>query len=265
MLDGLTLLDAVLASPDVIWLATEEEKRIHVAALTGIPAEKLPQAVTRDGPSRRVRLFPDNVPIGMDLSGRWLFVYLATDDRLDMFRLFLQRHFDLFRQLPAWTLRIVLPPHLEGLGDMCLKVVREDFAKPIDERMVKMLRWYFKQRQAHEQGAEVDNEEEYDQAHFAFRAGRYQVLYRRWVRMGEAALEGRSSTDIADAIAQGSALVETLVLPHQYRHLMPLFDAPAREPKGAEEGDEGPTRSRPPHRPSDALVNARNSDEREQL
>jgi hypothetical protein len=109
-------------------------------------------------------------------------------------------------------------------------------AQPIDERLVKVLRWYFKQRQAHEQGAPIDNEEEYDDAHFAFRAARYQVLYRRWLRVGEAAFEGRSSCAIGDAIARGASVVETVVLPHQYRHLMPLLDVPIRERQGPRRG-----------------------------
>jgi hypothetical protein len=49
-------------------------------------------------------------PIGIDRNDRWVLVYLATEADLDRFRLFLQRHFELFCQLPAWMLRIVVPP-----------------------------------------------------------------------------------------------------------------------------------------------------------
>jgi hypothetical protein len=205
----------VIASPEFIWLATDEEKRVHLSGMTNIPTDKLPCEALGHGDSKRVRLFPDNVPIGIDLGNRWVLVYLATDNELDRFRSFLQRHFELFCHLPARTLPVVVPPHLKTLGDVCQQVVREELAKPIDERLVKMLRWYFKQRQAHEQGAPIDNEEEYDEAHCAFGAAKYQVLYRRWVRLGEAALEGRSSSAIGDAIAAGVGAVETCVLPHQ--------------------------------------------------
>src|SRR5207237_1114310 len=41
VVDDLMLLDAVLASPEHVWLATDEEKRSHLAALTPKRADQL--------------------------------------------------------------------------------------------------------------------------------------------------------------------------------------------------------------------------------
>jgi len=96
VVDALTLLDAVLASPELVWLATEEEKQVHLSSLATITAEKLPHLTIDGGASKVVRMFPDRVPIGIDLSGRWVFVYLVTDSQCDDFYGFLQRHAALF-------------------------------------------------------------------------------------------------------------------------------------------------------------------------
>jgi hypothetical protein len=56
------------------------------------------------------RYFPDRLPIGIHLAGRGVVVYVVTDPWLDEFRVFLERHAALLRALPAWTLRIVVPP-----------------------------------------------------------------------------------------------------------------------------------------------------------
>ena len=42
VVDALTLLDAVLASPELVWLATDEEKQVHLSSLATVSTEKLP-------------------------------------------------------------------------------------------------------------------------------------------------------------------------------------------------------------------------------
>jgi hypothetical protein len=83
----------------------------------------------------------------------------------------------------------------------------------------------------------------------AGRAARFTLLYRRWLKHGDAVLESLSSSRIAEALADGTGRVESVVLPHSYRHLSPLVDeAPAPLPrveKGLRRGKrEG---KRPPH------------------
>lgn len=46
-------------------------------------------------------------------------VYVVTDPWLDDFRVFLERHAALLRALPAWTLRIVVPPQFPDIAQRC--------------------------------------------------------------------------------------------------------------------------------------------------
>ena len=57
-----------------------------------------------------------------------------------------------------------------------------------------------------------------------FHAERFQLLYRRWLPRGDAAFESLLSTAMREALVTGCAEVQTLVLPHSYRHLLPLVD-----------------------------------------
>ena len=224
VVDALTLLDAVLASPQLVWLATEEEKHVHLSSLAGITTDKLPHLTIAEGASNDVRMFPDKVPVGIDMNGRWVFVYLVTHDRQEDFYLFLHRHAALFSTLPAWTLRLVFPPPFGCLEPQ----YRNDFRYALATRrsnsgLVDDLRWYFKQRRAHGlEGTAIQDEERYYELKECLRATHYQVLYRRWLTEGEAALEVVSSEATADAIERGSGRVESYVLPFSYRHLTPL-------------------------------------------
>ena len=259
VVDALTLLDAVLASPELVWLAAEEEKQVHLSSLAGIGADKLPHLTVGDGVAKAVRLFPDKVPIGIDLSGRWVVVYLLTNDRRDDFYWFLHRHAALFSALPAWTLRIVFPPPFDRLEER----YRDDFRYALGTRssnranLVKDLRWYFKQRRAHElEGTPIQDEESYYEFKECLRATHFQVLYRRWLTEGEGAFDVVSSQAAADAIERGSGRVECHVLPFSYRHLSPLVGVARPRSKGAEKGEDTPTRPRPPFECSTVTVSA---------
>lgn len=82
--------------------------------------------------------------------------------------------------------------------------------------------WYFKQRRAHTlERAPIDDRGGYDEAHYAFGATRFQVLYRRWLMEGDTTLEGISSGAVAEAIKRGGGCAESHVLPFSYRHLSP--------------------------------------------
>jgi hypothetical protein len=193
----------------------------------------------------RTRGTRNEMPIGIDLSGRWMFVYVVTGDQLDDFHRFLQHHAGLLAAVPAWTVRIVFPSHLPWLGEQYQEHAREELAKPWPQ-LIERLKWYFQQRRAHTLGAaSIDDQERYDEEHFCFRATRYQVLYQRWLSEGDSALEAVSSTATADAINSGAGRIETHVLPFSYRHLSPLVAATRPTMKGAEEGEDSPTRPRP--------------------
>jgi hypothetical protein len=254
VVDGLMLLDAVLASPEHAWLATDEEKRLHLAELTTKGVDRLPDTTIGDGCPPMVRSFPERVPIATDPSGRWLFIHLVSESGVDAFRRFLQRYGQLFAALPAWTLRIVLPPHLDSLTGPCQDLVRQELATPLREDVLSELKRYFKQRRATAiERSVIQDDESYHEARFAFGAPRFAVLYRRWLSEGDTALEVVSSPVIADAIERGTGRVECHVLPFSYRHLSPLVASSHRALQGAEEGDDAPSQPRP-HLALSALV-----------
>ena len=151
------ILDAVVTEPQVTWLATEGEKLAHVTLLLGtrFPRADLPQLVFRGGGHQTIRHFPDRLPIGVPADGRLLFVYLVTRSSPVDFRAFLQRHAELLRALPAWTLRLVVPQHLGGAIGRFEVAWREELATPLRLSTVEELRWYFplRRRLAQEPGA----------------------------------------------------------------------------------------------------------------
>jgi hypothetical protein len=111
-LERLMLLDAILENPESVWMSSSTEKLACLAS-RGISADDAPHLSIRQGDQRRVRHFPDRLPIGVHPSGHVVFVYLHADPMHDEFRDFLQRHAPLLERVPAWTIRIVVPPHLE--------------------------------------------------------------------------------------------------------------------------------------------------------
>ena len=112
----LMVLDAIVEDPDLVWLGTAEEKSTHLTTLLRIEPADLPHISTGEGDARTVRYFPDRLPIGIHPAGRGVVVYVVTDPWLDEFRVFLVRHTALLRALPAWTLRIVVPPQFPDIG-----------------------------------------------------------------------------------------------------------------------------------------------------
>lgn len=106
----LMLLDAVLEAPEVIWLASEEDKVEHFTTRAGIPLDCLPRQAARAAGAEPGRLFPDALPIGVEPSGCTFVVYAVTTASLEGFRPFLRRHVPFLTALPAWTLRLVITP-----------------------------------------------------------------------------------------------------------------------------------------------------------
>jgi hypothetical protein len=232
VVENLMLIDALLSSPSVVWLATEEEKEAHLSGLAGIGLAEAARVTRCDDAPRTIRSARQRMPIGVDLTGRWVFVYVASGDPLDDLHWLLQQHSGLLAALPAWSVRIVFPPNLASLQNRYEEHVRHELASP-HPRLVNQLRWYFKQRQAKTaEGKPVDDKEAYDEAHFAFRAARYQVLFGRWLREGDAAFEAVSSPATADAINRGAGRIEYHVLPFSYRHLSPLVGLTRPQAKG---------------------------------
>jgi hypothetical protein len=54
------------------------------------------------------------------------------------------------------------------------------------------------------------------------------LLCARWLSQGDAVLDVVSSHIFGEAIGRGAGRVETIVLPHQYRHLSPILGGAPR-------------------------------------
>src|SRR5439155_10457893 len=127
----LMVLDAIVEDPDLVWLGTAEEKTAHLTTLIRIQPADLPHVAVGESDVRTVRYFPDRLPIGIHPAGRGVVVYVVTDPWLDEFRAFLVRHAGLLRALPAWTLRIVVPPHFPDIGQRAKQVVWNQLLTPL--------------------------------------------------------------------------------------------------------------------------------------
>ena len=225
-LERLMLLDAILENPQIVWLSTPEEKVAHLTALTAISPHDLPHvafATAGHGAERQVRLFPDRLPVGIHPEGRLILVYLVSDSLHEDLRGFLQRHAAMLSRLPAWTLRIVLPPHLGSSANHWRQAAWNQLATPLREPVLGELRWYFDRLRDVPSGslAEADNAR-FQRSRRAFQSSLFRVLYRAWQQDGEAVLTVAASPVISHALTSGAAKIETLVLPHAYSHLSPL-------------------------------------------
>jgi hypothetical protein len=218
-IERLMVLDAVLADPDRNWLATEQDKLTYFTLTHRIPRQDLPSLTFRAEDAETVRYFPEKLPIRREGDGRThLFLYLLTQDLPIDFRAFLQRHAELLRALPAWTVRLLVPRHKTDAISRYEAAFDEQLASPLRPSLVEDLRWYFRARRSPPKGAD----ERFDQATRAFGAPRFQALYRAWLERGEPVLDATLSTTLADAIARETGRLDCHVLPHRYVHLFPL-------------------------------------------
>jgi hypothetical protein len=168
-----------------------------------------------------------------------------TNGRLDDFRGFLQRCAGFLSTRSAWTVRVAFAPQFRSLSKQYEEAFRQELATPIPNH-VNPLRTYFEQRRlVSAKLSDVGDDQEYQEARFAYGASRFQVLYRRWVKEGDAAFDVVFSTVLAGAIAAGAGRLECAVLPLSYRHLSPLVDGTHPLARGAEEVDDGSARPQP--------------------
>ena len=217
--ERLMVLDAVLADRQRTWLATERDKLTYFTLTHRIPRQDLPSLTFRAEDAETVRYFPDKLPIGLDEDGRThVFVFLVVQDVPIEFRSFLERYAELFRALPAWTVRLLVPAPMRTAIPLYEAAFQEQLASALRPSVVDDLRWYFQARRRRP----ADAEERFDQAVKAFGAPRFQALYRAWLQRGDPVLEAAHSATLADAIARETGRLEWRVLPHEYTHLSPL-------------------------------------------
>jgi len=145
--ERLMLLDAILADRNLSWLATEREKVNHFTLNMRVAPADLPHVTFRRDDSETVRYFPDKLPIAVaDDRQTHTFVYLMTRDLPVDFRSWLERHAELFRALPAWTVRLLVPRHLQRAIPAFKTAFREQLATPVRPVVLEEMRWYFHAR-----------------------------------------------------------------------------------------------------------------------
>lgn len=218
--ERLMLLDSVLASRDIEWLATERDKVAHFTRLfgTAMRHSEFPQLTFGAPPFTTTRFFPDKLPIGVPANGPRVFTYLVKRSSPIEFRDFLNRHMELLRALPAWRLRLLIPAHFARSSQTYEAAIRDEFLSPLRLSAVDELRWYFETKSSGRNISDADRER-FARAARAFDAPRYRALYRRWIELGPASLYTLSSSSLADAIERGIGEVEFHVLQHPYFHL----------------------------------------------
>jgi hypothetical protein len=79
IIERLMVLDAILATTEIVWLATADGKLANLSLLTGLPPNRLPQAPFGTASTRGLRLFLDRLPIGILLEGRAVLVFAVTE------------------------------------------------------------------------------------------------------------------------------------------------------------------------------------------
>lgn len=223
-IERLMVLDGVLADRRHRWLATEREKVAHFTRVTRLSRSDLPFISFGVKPEETVRYFAEKLPIGVDPDGRrHVFVFLVTHRLPIDFRAFLHRYGNLLRTLPAWTVRLLIPPHLAGAITLYEAAARDELGTPLRPATVDELRWYFAQRRdAATDPTILDDPPRYQRACAMFGAPRFRVLYRMWQRYGDWVLNATTSPVTADALARRTGQVNCHVLAHTYQHLSTL-------------------------------------------
>ena len=221
--ERLMVLDAVFSEPHVTWFATESEKLAHFTVTTSLGRDQMPQLVFQSAGARTIRYFPDKLPIGLCPDGRThVFLYSVHKPSPADFRVFLFRHAPLLRALPRWTVRLLVPAHLEEAASTFQRACEEELATRLAPSTVEELRWYFHQRREASHAGGSHDEERYRRARRTFGAPRYRVLYRQWLLVGDSLIDALLSPILSDAIQRGTARIETHVLTRRYHHLSPL-------------------------------------------
>ncbi len=221
----LMVFDAIVEDPEMIWLGTAEDKASHLTALTGIKPEDLPHVTVGDGEQRRARYFPDRLPIGIQVTGCGVLVYVVLDATLNDFRLFLERHSAVLRALPAWTVCVVIPPQFPDLAQRVKQTFVTQLAMPAlsPEAIAAVLQRFENVRTQHypfDFGATDHFVENRD----PLAAPKYHVLFKLWKKEGDTALAGLASGAIQGAVQTGTGKIETVELGHRYGHLSPLIN-----------------------------------------
>ena len=102
-------------------------------------------------PTVTVPHFPDKLPIGISPDGQThAFLYLLVSPLPPDFRVFLRRHAELLRALPAWSIQLLVPVEqtdtegrAQDLADLYKSAFRLELGAPLDPVTANELRWFW--------------------------------------------------------------------------------------------------------------------------
>lgn len=225
MVERLMVLDAVLADRTFTWLGTEFDKRSYfMRRLQGrVELHEFPRLTFGGDGKVRHRYFPDKMPIGIQ-SDRTdhVFMYLITSPVPMDFRLFLIRHSELLRPLFGWTIRVLVPPPFAKAIRVFGHAARESLATPIPLSTAEAVRSYFQERKRRQEQPSAPPDDSFRSAAMAYRAPRFQALFRAWQQQGDPIIWAAQSATLKDALERHTGRVEFVRLTHQYLHLSSL-------------------------------------------
>ena len=260
VIERLMWLDEIIDNKDLTWLATVDEKvDFFSRTLPTLAAERLPHMTLTRGTARVTRVFPDNLPIGVRADGRVVFPYLITTPFFrEPFCEFLQRHVHLLHALPAWSVRVLLPPWFGPLPEL-EAAARFELTVPLAPQTVIDMQWYFKQRHATaDVRARCRSDGEFWESTHRFGRPTMQRLYRRWLEEGDLFFELLASPAIRDALGQGTGCIESRVLTRSYDHLAPRIDGDSRQ-RRVDGPEQGAAQPQPPQVAASAAVTDKSS------
>ena len=195
-------------------------------------------------PSITVRYFPDKLPIGISPDGR-THVFLSPRDPLPHdFRVFLRRHAELLRALPAWSIQLLVPVEqtdsegrAQDLADHYETAFRHELGSPLDPVTANELRWFWEAQHARS----GERREAMRRARRIFGTPRFRALYRALELDGERAVDAAISRSLADAIERREGRLERHEMRRQYFRL-PTWSARPDRRQGNREGNTGGNR-----------------------
>ncbi len=200
--ERLMRLDAALISPDLEWLTTRSEKLAYLNSRTVADSASV------------VNDLPGTFPIGIDPTGRTVFLNLATKPWSDDFRAFLVGHTALLSVTSTWTLRLVFPQSNRRAVAAYQTVVHEELESRLDADTIRELQHYFFHRRRGTDLTAIPENLRAIITRYAdvYGGPRFTHLYRRWLTDEQAALTPVSPA-VQAALAGGRAAIEYVILP----------------------------------------------------
>ena len=223
-LERLMILDHVITHREFHWLGSEQDKVAHFLTTTSLDRDALPRLAFGVKPNITVRYFPDKLPIGVSLDGRrHAFLYLLVNPLPQDFRLFLRRHAEVLRALPAWTVQLLVPVEQmdkDGRAQQLAKTYedafRHELASPLDAVTANELRWFWEARSL---GTSAGDEKRMRRARRIFGTPRFRALRRVLEFDGHRAVDVAASRSLADAIDRAEGRIERHEIRRQYFRL----------------------------------------------